>query len=102
MWDPPPEHRRSMRSAAGAVAKVLRSGFGYRGWFTIDGVMTTDGFRPTELNARAGAAIGTLLGGMEPSPPIGTINRAVIAGEALDYRSKRLEERIVETALRGN
>lgn len=33
---------------------------GYRGAFGIDGVLTADGFRPTELNSRMSAGAGSL------------------------------------------
>ncbi len=51
-WDPTPADRETMRDAARRVGEHLRSAYGYRGAFGIDGVMTSDGFRPTELNSR--------------------------------------------------
>ena len=59
-WDPPPDLREEMRSAAGSVGEVLRESVGYRGPFGIDGIATTDGFLPTEFNARLTAAALTL------------------------------------------
>ena len=44
-----------MRGAAQRVGEHLRATYGYRGAFGIDGVLTADGFRPTELNARGSA-----------------------------------------------
>ena len=44
-----------MRAAARRVGEHLRATYGYRGAFGIDGVLTADGFRPTELNARGSA-----------------------------------------------
>ena len=37
------------------MGEHLRATYGYRGAFGIDGVLTADGFRPTELNARGSA-----------------------------------------------
>ena len=54
-WDPPAADREEMRGAAHRVGEHLRATYGYRGAFGIDGVLTADGFRPTELNARGSA-----------------------------------------------
>jgi hypothetical protein len=63
-WDPPDADREDMRSIARRVADELQRRVGYRGGFTIDGVLTTDGFRPTELNSRFGAGMGGVVGGL--------------------------------------
>ena len=54
-WDPPAADREAMRDAARRVGEHLRAAYGYRGAFGIDGVLTADGFRPTELNSRGSA-----------------------------------------------
>jgi hypothetical protein len=54
-WDPPPADREAMRESARRVGAHLQRAHGYRGAFGIDGVLTADGFRPTELNARMSA-----------------------------------------------
>jgi hypothetical protein len=54
-WDPPEADRKEMRGAVHRVGEHLRATYGYRGAFGIDGVLTADGFRPTELNARGSA-----------------------------------------------
>jgi hypothetical protein len=54
-WDPPEVDRKEMRGAVHRVGEHLRATYGYRGAFGIDGVLTADGFRPTELNARGSA-----------------------------------------------
>lgn len=59
-WDPPPEDRARMRDLARGTGELLRSTVGYRGGFGIDGVLTEDGFRPTELNPRFSAGLATL------------------------------------------
>jgi hypothetical protein len=58
-WDPAPADRETMRDAARRVGEHLRAAYGYRGAFGIDGVMTRDGFRPTELNTRVSAGLTT-------------------------------------------
>ncbi len=59
-WDPPTADRDEMRAVARRVGDHLASAHGYRGAFGIDGVLTADGFRPTELNTRASAGMSTL------------------------------------------
>ena len=54
-WDAPAPDREAIRDAARAVGEHLRAAYGYRGAFGIDGVLTAEGFRPTELNTRASA-----------------------------------------------
>jgi hypothetical protein len=96
-WDPPDRDRQEMRDIARRVGEALRARVDYRGTFTVDGVMTVDGFRPTELNARAGAALSLLIG---PSPhiPLGIIQRALIEGQDYDYRPAELEMELVTAA----
>lgn len=59
-WDPPAEDREHMRDAVRRVGAHLQREHGYRGAFGIDGVLTRDGFRPTELNTRLTAGASTL------------------------------------------
>lgn len=56
-WDPAPEDRLAMRRAAYQVGVELIHQVGYRGVFTVDGVVGSDGFVPTEVNTRYGAAL---------------------------------------------
>ncbi|HCB05969.1 MAG TPA: hypothetical protein DEQ43_17275 [Nocardioides bacterium] len=59
-WDPPPADREAMREAVRRVGAQLQREHGYRGAFGIDGVLTADGFRPTELNTRMSAGATTV------------------------------------------
>jgi hypothetical protein len=54
-WDPPDADRAEMRDVARRVGSWLQAEHDYRGAFGIDGVLTADGFRPTELNTRLAA-----------------------------------------------
>jgi len=95
-WDPPDDERAYMRDVARRVGAALRDRYGYRGAFTVDGVVTAEGFRPTEVNPRAGAATGAMT---NPSGvPFQLLNKALVEGEPFDYRAAELEELIVSTA----
>ena len=59
-WDPPPADRDEMRDAVRRVGAHLQAQHGYRGAFGVDGVLTADGFRPTELNTRMSAGASTV------------------------------------------
>lgn len=97
-WEPAPADRESMREAARRVGKVLRRRVGYRGAFGIDGVMTTEGFRPTELNPRLSPGLGVQAQSPEGSLPLSTLHRALVEGERLDYRAADLEETVLANA----
>lgn len=96
-WDPPDADRESMRETARAVGAAIRGRVGFRGAFTIDGVMTADGFRPTELNPRMGAGLNQIGRGI-PEMPIDLLNQALIAGVDLDFRPEAFEALVVEAA----
>ena len=59
-WDPPVDDRADMRELTRRTGEHLRSRAGYRGAFGIDGVLTADGFRPTEINTRMSGGIASL------------------------------------------
>jgi hypothetical protein len=96
-WSPPSSDREAMRHTAKLVGAHLREHYGYRGVFTIDGIMTKDGFLPTELNPRYGAAIGRMTSAMK-GLPLFLLHRALCEGASLDYRPAELEKLVLETA----
>ena len=51
-WDPPRAETEAMRDLVRSVGVHLNREHGLRGAFGIDGVLTTDGFRVTEINPR--------------------------------------------------
>jgi len=96
-WDPQPGDREAMREAARKVGVALRETVGYRGGFTVDGVMSEDGFRPTELNARLGA--GRIpIGQACPDLPLLLLEMLIRERTDLDYRPADLESMIVRSA----
>jgi hypothetical protein len=96
-WDPPDADREAMRTLARQVGAALRARVGFRGAFTIDGVLSEEGFLPTELNSRFGAGLGVLSGSV-PTLPLAALSLAVSEGELLDYRPDWLEEVVVREA----
>ena len=96
-FDPRPDDREAMRRFARRAGSALREIVGYRGPFGIDGVLTEQGFLPTEMNPRAGAALGPLAKGVGDLP-LFPLCLAAIEGECLDYRGELLEQAIVESA----
>jgi len=64
-WWPGESMVDALRDVAVRTGTHLRQSVGYRGAFTIDGVWTRQGFRPTELNPRVGAALGQVMPGID-------------------------------------
>jgi len=96
-WDPADADRESMRSTARAIGDQLRATVDYRGVFTVDGVLTRDGFLPTEVNPRFGAALPPLLptaDGQELS--VFFTHLAATAGQLDDFDPALLEALLVD------
>jgi len=96
-WDPAPNDREDMRNMAKRVGSALRDMVDYRGIFTVDGVLTKDGFRPTEMNTRSGAGIKPLITELADLP-LELIAQAMASGAELDYKPEALESLIVSSA----
>ncbi len=96
-FDPRPADREAMRAIARRVGVALREKLDYRGPFGIDGVLAAEGFLPTELNPRGGAAYRPLSAGLGAFP-LTALRLAIIEGDALSVRPDLLERAIVESA----
>ena len=96
-WDPPVADCEELRAAARRLGRTLREAAGSRGAFGVDGVLTADGFRPTELNARFAGGLETIAATI-PSVPLEVIDRAVVEGIEADWRPVDLEARVVDAA----
>jgi hypothetical protein len=96
VWDPPNDDRDELRDHARRVGTHLRSSVGYRGAFSVDGVLTADGFRPTELNPRFSAALA--MHGAAADVPIALIHFAVVEGVAITWDPLGLEQQVVTSA----
>lgn len=96
-WDPPTSVRDEMREAARRVAGVLRRTVDFRGAFTLDGVATVEGFRPTELNPRNGAGLNVITRGLG-DVPLQLVLDLVVAGQPIDITAPELERVILAEA----
>jgi hypothetical protein len=99
-WDPAPDDREEMRAIARRVGEGLRGRIDFRGAFTVDGVMTPGGFRPTELNPRAGAGLGPI-GAALPALPLQLLHVAARDDAGLDARPGELERLVVDASDRS-
>jgi len=95
-WDPPATDRRAMQSTARRVGDHLRDEYDFKGAFTVDGVLTSDGFLPTELNPRYGAGIGTIAA--RSGMPLLGFSRMLIEGEGDDLDGEEIERLVTEAA----
>lgn len=95
-WDPEPADRHQMRSIARRVGDQLATEVGFRGTFTVDGVVTADGFWPTELNPRFGAGINTIARASDV--PILLLNELIGGGHDVGLSADRLEDTLVTSA----
>ncbi len=86
-WDPPPAGRRELRDLARRLGRLLHARLGFRGAFVLDGVMTGEGFRPTELNPRLGASLAA----MDVPIPLDLLHNALAEGIGADWRPRALE-----------
>ena len=94
-WDPPDRDRKRMRTLARRTGEALRERVGFRGSFTIDGVLTDEGFLPTEVNARQGGALATVTSGV-PQLPVSWLSLAAIEGLPIDWRPRWFERVLLD------
>ncbi len=96
-WDPDEQDRQHMRDVAHRVGAVLCDRFGFLGTFTVDGIMTEDGFLPTELNPRVGGALALMSEGI---PETGLLLHTQFLAHEIDtgIRRRDIEEVVVAAA----
>ncbi len=92
-WDPDPIAREQMRTVARRAGDRLREEVDFRGTFTVDGVVTDDGFWPTELNPRFGAGIMTIARGT--GIPMVLVNDLIVGGRDIARTAAELENDVV-------
>ena len=92
-WDPDPIVREQMRTVARRAGARLRDEVAFRGAFTVDGVVASDGFWPTELNPRFGAGIMTIARGA--GIPMVLVNDLIVGGHDIGRTAIDLENDVV-------
>jgi hypothetical protein len=96
-YDPPGPTRERMSAIAYRVGAALRAEVGFRGAFTVDGVVDGETFLPTELNPRMGAGLSVLSRGL-PGLPIELLMAALVGGVDLGYDPAEFEADLVTGA----
>ena len=96
-WDPPADARHEMRAAARRVGALLRDEAGFAGSYGIDGVLTGDGFRPTELNPRMGGGLSVVARAV-PDVPLFPVHWIAAAGHPLGVTAGELEATLTAAA----
>ncbi len=96
-WDPPDADRAALRLLARRVALHLRARVGYRGAFSIDGILTADGFVPTELNARYAAGLHRI-GDLAPELRLGLVDMLVRDGGLTELDPAAFEAELLRIA----
>ena len=96
-FDPPAADREAMREAARRVGAVLRDEVGFAGSYGIDGVLTAEGFLPTELNPRMGGGLGAVARAL-PDLPLLPLHWLAAAERPLAVSAAEIEDALVAAA----
>jgi hypothetical protein len=99
-WDPPQADREQMRELARRVGTQLRDRHGFLGGFGIDGVLTREGFRPTELNSRFSGGLTVISKGI-PELPLEMLQVSLVAGRDVGVSAADLESLLVTSTDRN-
>ncbi len=91
VWEPPSDVAESMRAAVVKAGERLRKTVDYRGVFTMDGIHTSQGFLPTELNPRFGGAMFRMAASLSDLP-LYLLNCCCMEGIDLDWRPLELQQ----------
>ena len=96
-WDPSDGDREQMREVARRVGRHLRVSDDFRGGYSVDGILTGDGFRPTELNPRFSGGLNAIAKGV-PGLPLELLQGATMRGIDVGATAAGLESLLVEAA----
>jgi len=96
-WDPPAPDREVMRAAARAVGRHLVRSVDFRGGFSVDGVLTEDGWLPTELNPRFAGGLSTIARALEGFP-LEFLQATLVAGINTGLTATGLEDALRSAA----
>ncbi|HSS68508.1 MAG TPA: ATP-grasp domain-containing protein [Nocardioidaceae bacterium] len=90
-WDPPAADTDDMRALARLVGAHLAAAYGYRGAYGIDGVLTTEGFRVTELNPRFSGVL-TMFSRVSPSTHLDLVQVNAVIGRDVGRSAADIEQ----------
>jgi hypothetical protein len=96
-WDPPSADREVMRDVARRVGELLRDDVDFGGAYGIDGVLTAEGFLPTELNPRMGGGLSVVVRAV-PEIPLFPLHWIAAAGRPLPVTAGELEGTLTTAA----
>lgn len=96
-WDPPDPDRESMREFARRMGELLVDRVGYRGGFSLDGILSAEGFVATELNPRYTGGL-KVLGRAMPRLPLQLVQAALVSGFDIGVDLSELESLLVAAA----
>lgn len=96
-WDPPAHDREVMRDAARRVGAYLARTVGFRGGFSVDGVLSADGWLPTELNPRFAGGLTTIARALDGFP-LQFLQAALAAGMDTGLTARGLEQGLLTAA----
>jgi hypothetical protein len=99
-WDPAEADREQMRELARRTGALLRDRHGFLGAFGIDGVLTNEGFRPTEINPRFSGGITAISRGISELP-LEMLQLNLAVGRDIGVSAADLEPLLVASADRN-
>ena len=97
LWRPSSEIKQEMEQVVERAAQRLSNEYQYRGVFTVDGIATSQGFLPTELNPRFGGALGRMNAAL-PELPLLTMHYATVEGHDVGISPHELRELMISAA----
>jgi hypothetical protein len=97
IWEPAPADWDDIRAAAGRVGALLRERVDFRGAYTVDGILSAEGWVANECNPRFGAAL-QYVRAASPDLRLDLLHHVVIAGDAPMVAAADLEALVLEGA----
>ena len=99
-WQPGADDAAAMRDLTRRLGEQLRASYDYRGAFCLDGVLTADGFRVTELNTRFSGGLSRLQL-IAPEAHLELVQLNAWIGRDVGRSADDIEQQVVE-AVAGN
>ena len=95
-WEPIPAETSLLEDSVRNVGVALREEVGFRGTFTLDGILKGGVFYPTEINTRSGAGIFALYGAEHTKYYL--LDVLIKDGQNIDWAPSDIEHWMQETA----